>query len=75
MLLLGFVKRNFVLRIKIFLMTSQLVSVSRFCLKTLPLNTSLFGETVFEKSRVLILVDSKLASAFDGVLFGFEHLR
>ncbi len=32
-------------------------------------------ETVFEKSQVFNLVDSKLASAFDGDLFGFEHLR
>ena len=46
-----------------------------FLLKDFALNTSLFGETVFEKSRVFNLVDSKLATAFDGVLFGFEHLR
>ena len=30
---------------------------------------------MFEKSQVFNLVDSKLASAFDGDLFGFEHLR
>ncbi len=51
--------------------------MSCFCLETLPLSTSSFGliETVFEKSRVFNLVDSKLASAFDGDLFGFERLK
>jgi hypothetical protein len=40
---------------------SQLVVVSRFCLKTLPLNTSLFEETVFEKSRVFNLSRFKIS--------------
>jgi len=35
--------------------------VSRFCLKTLPLNTPLFGETVFEKSRVFNLSRFKIS--------------
>ncbi len=46
-----------------------------FCLKNLPLKKPFLEETVFEKSQV-ILVDSKLAAAFDGdFVFGLEHLR
>ncbi len=67
MLSLGFVKRNFVCESKKnFLMTFPIGCIVSFCSKTLPLNTPLFEETVFEKSQV-ILVDSKLAAAFDGV--------
>jgi hypothetical protein len=62
-----------------FLDDFQLVVVSHFCSKTLPLNTSLFKlgheRQCLRKVEFLILVDSELASAFDGVLFGFEHLR
>ncbi len=59
-------------------MTFQLVVVSRILLKDFAFKhiiVQIGSETVFEKSRVVILVDSKLASAFDGVLLGFEHLR
>ncbi len=85
------------LRVKIFLMTFPIGCIVSFCSKTLPLNTPLFEETMFEKSLVwssrrnlferwrrssnnptkifffffffffLNLVDSKLATGFDGV--------
>ncbi len=50
-----------------------------FLLKDFALNTSLFEldreRQCLRKVGFLILVNSKLASAFDGDLFGFEHLR
>jgi hypothetical protein len=61
MLLLGFVKRNFVCESKFSWWLFQLVVVSRFCLKTLPLNTPLFEETVFEKSQVYNLSRFKIS--------------
>jgi hypothetical protein len=73
-----FVKRNFVCESKfswwLFNWLWCLVFAQRLCL----LNTSLFKsgqrDSVWEKSS-FNLVDSKLVSAFDGVVFGFEHLR
>ncbi len=49
------------MRIKIFWMTFPIGCSVSFCLKTLPLNTSLFEETVFEKSRVFNLSRSKIS--------------
>jgi len=49
------------LRIKIFLMTFPIGCSVSFCLKTLPLNTSLFEETVFEKSQVFNLSRFKIS--------------
>jgi hypothetical protein len=42
-------------------MTFPICCIVSFCLKTLPLNTSLFGETVFEKSRVFNLSRFKIS--------------
>ena len=61
MLLLSFVKRNFVCESKFSWWLFQLVVLSRFCLKTLPLNTPLFEETVFEKSQVFNLSRFKIS--------------
>ena len=57
LLFFGFVKCNFVLRIKIFLMTFSVTFLSvLFCLTTLPLSTLLKVEieTVCEKKSVFL---------------------
>ena len=59
--IVGFVKRNFVCESKFSWWLFQLVVLSRFCLKTLPLNTPLFEETVFEKSQVFNLSRFKIS--------------
>ena len=58
-----FVKRSFVCESKFSWWLFQLVVVSRFCLKTLPLNTSLSGsgDKCLRKVEFLILVDSKIS--------------
>ena len=56
-----FVKRNFVCESKFSWWLFQLVVMSRFLLKDFALNTSLFGETVFEKSQVFNLSRFKIS--------------
>ena len=57
-----FVKRNFVCESKFSWWLFSIGCSVSFCLKTLPLNTPLFEETVFEKSQVFNLSRFKIGN-------------